>query len=178
VNHTTSYTGYNGSMSLIFRMNRNITSILDRIGIQVSFTEQYVPVDVFGEVRFSSVDFDSFYAIQLMNTTRWNVKNPVTGILIPTFNYTTTSTTVALPIINDTDPTNGYAAVSFGYQVLSVQNIAFAPNYQLTNLFGDFAGMFGVLCGIDTIKFMAGMRLIPKVVHRKNIFLMQDHFSG
>jgi len=149
-------------MSLIFKISSDVTQIGDRIGLQVSFTNQTNPPDVYGEIRFAPVLFDSFYAMQQLVTSNW------TG---PThYTTTTTSSTIHLPIINDSNPFASYAAVSFAYQELNIQTINYSPTYTWTNFFGEFAGMFGTLCGLDALKLLGGMRLIPKAWRKKKFW--------
>jgi len=174
-NVLTNITGYAGSQALVFQVSRNVTQIQQRIGLQVSFSNGTTPPNLYDEVRYSPIDYDSFYALQQLLTVvvNYSIGDNTTSLV-----FTTTSSTIHLPLLNETDPTVGYVGVSFAYQELSIESITYQVQYGFTNFFGDFAGMFGTLCGLDVLKLMAGARLIPKAIHRKSCFVLQDHFNG
>jgi hypothetical protein len=73
---------------------------------------------------------------------------------------------------------SGIAGVSFAYQFLSVQTIHYAPAYGLVNFWGDFAGMVGTLMGLDAIKVLSAIRIIPVAVKKRSFFTIQEHFNG
>jgi len=166
----TQSTGYSGSMSIVFSISTDITGFDERIGIQTTFSVQGSPPDLYNEIRFAPIGYDSFYALQQINTTYYNQTSTIV--------YQTSGSMVVLSKSYNSSNNVGYVAVSFAYQELSVTNIVYSPQYTLVNFLGDFAGMIGTLCGLDAVKVLAGVRLVPKCIRRRNFGLLQEHFNG
>jgi hypothetical protein len=93
-------------MSIIFQVSTNVTSskhkiecinflVGDRIGIQATFANSGDIPDVFNEVRFAPIGFDSFYALQQIITTYDSGAPP------PSVFFQTTASSTNLPITLD-----------------------------------------------------------------------------
>jgi len=162
--------GYGGSMSLIFSVSSLVVNEGDRVGIQVSFTVPGITPDVYSETKFAPPDYDTFHAMTQVVTSHNSIVDNVTfqssaSLTRLSRNYTDTNTT-------------DYVGITFAYGELSVESIDYSPRYTIVNFFGDFAGMIGTLCGLDAIKVLAGARLIPKLIRRRNFHILQEHFNG
>jgi len=172
-----SQTGYGGSFSALFVVvNPPEDQDLLRIGLQVSLN----PVDpndgdttppVFAEDKFAPPGFDSYFAIQTVRTLYLNE----TGSPSDTRYDATFSTTSLTRKNNDT---HSFISVSWAFQTLNIQQIAYDPQYTLNNFFGDFAGMIGTLMGLDVIKLAAGVHVGITAFKTRNIYPLQEHFNG
>jgi len=146
-------TGYAGAYTALFSVNiSNTNSIPDplssRTGLQVTFgiPEKISPDDIYRENRYAQVGSDTFFSIVTVNTIRnyLDEKNESRNVT----RYETTSSAVNLGNAyypDSVNPTKGYVAVSFSFEIISSQDINYDYGYTLENFWGDWAGMIGTL---------------------------------
>jgi len=169
---TSNYTGYSGAYSAVFSvLNPMVNDPTLRIGLQVSFTEVGIDPDVYDEDKFAPPGFDSYYTIQAVKTQFYN-ETPMRSYT----NFTSLYSTTGL-VQRGTDEIS-YIGISWGFETLNEQNIAYTPQYTLNNFFGDFAGMIGTLMGLDVLKICAGFFVAYEAWQRKSFFHLQEHFNG
>jgi len=150
----------------------------NRAGSQISFFNndgtEIDPAAVYGEVNFCPTDYDSFYALQLVNT----IHNELPSSN-PNFNTTRYSTAVStVSLLYTPNDTQSYIGITFSYQTLSEQVIFFDYAYNVNNMFGDFAGMIGTLMGLDVIKVAGSIPMFYLAWKNRNMVAIEDHFNG
>jgi len=168
---TSSLVGYVGSFSALFVVSNPPEDDTLRIGLQVSLNTMDEEPDVFNEDKFAPPGFDSYFAIQTVNTAFMNNTPPTYDT-----NYVVSYSTTA--IVRKNNETHSYISVSWAFQTLNVETISYIPQYTLNNFFGDFAGMVGTLMGLDVVKVVSGIRVAVGAYRSKNVFPLQDHFNG
>jgi len=179
-------TGYSGSLATVWAVPllERADPPTSRLGLQATFKPigTITPQDIYNEVNFASMGFDTFFSLTYVNTIHNELGED--DPLYNTSNYDTTASTVNLLQLNDPDwnedmnSTVGYVAVSFAYQTLSLQQVTFDIAYNLNNLFGDFSGMIGTLMGLDLIKVMAGLPMGYLAWKARSLRPLQEAFNG
>jgi len=193
-NHDPNYlifsntTGYSGSIATVFSVPI-LTKAFDdppqnRLGLQATFATVGT-IDghmIYNEVNFASAGFDTFFALQYINTIQTQLDSDD-----PEYNtsaYDTTTSQVNLlqtydPNWNDDiNVTLAYIAITIGYQTLSLQQVTFSISYTIINLFGDFSGMIGTLMGLDLIKVCAGLPMFYLAWKIRSVKPLSQAFSG
>jgi len=173
--YNSSQTGFGGSFSALFLVTQPPSNYLFRTGLQVTFDAPGTVPDVYNEIRFAPPGYDSFYGIQVVSTTYENESNP--NNQGPFFSYNTlySATTLPFGVANKTD---ALVSISFAFQTLNLQDIDYASTYKITNLFGDFSGMIGVLMGIDVIKLSASIPVMILACRKRKLKYVTEHFTG
>jgi len=177
----TNSTGYLGSINTLWKIQ--LTEETDPPenfnGLQVTLTPQAdVTADtIFNEVQFAGVGVQAFYALQLQNFVRYDLKED--DPLFNTSYYIASNYFVNLATpsrIVSTNETYGYVGVSFGYQGLGKQTIAYLPPYSIDKFFGDFAGMIVLLTGLNLLKAASGAVLTVFSIIRGTFTPIVLHF--
>jgi len=181
-------TGYSGSIATVWAIplleRVDPPDTMNRMGIQVTFKPigTILAGDIYGEVNFASVGFDTFFSLTYVNTIHNELDSG--DPMYNTSNYATSASTVNLlsPIDidwnDDLNTTEAYVAISFAYQTLSLQQVTFDIAYNINNLFGDFSGMIGTLMGLDLIKVTAGLPLFYLAWKARSTKPLADAFNG
>jgi len=178
----TNNTGYSGSISAVFSIIEFPAAITQRAGCQATYkfldpNDTVTPTEIYNEVNFAPVGFDTFYALRLILTEHLELQPTDPNYNKSRFSSTSSLTSILVPPMNATDKT-GYVGVSFSYQTLSKEEDTFQTGYSLNNLFGDFAGMIGTLMGLDSIKVASGLPIIWLSIRMRNVNPLEDHFNG
>jgi len=173
--YNSSQTGFGGSFSVLFSITTPPSTYLYRTGLQATFDAVGVVPDVYNEIRFAPPGYDSFYGIQVVATTFNNVTNSSDQGPFFTYNTLYSATTLSNQPSNSSEL---YVSVSFAFQTLNLQDISYDSTYKLTNLFGDFSGMVGVLMGIDVIKLSASIPVMILACRKRKLSYVTEHFTG
>eukprot|EP01112_Ceratiomyxa_fruticulosa_P009450 TRINITY_DN245_c0_g1_i1.p1 TRINITY_DN245_c0_g1~~TRINITY_DN245_c0_g1_i1.p1 ORF type:complete len:297 (-),score=62.51 TRINITY_DN245_c0_g1_i1:150-1040(-) len=163
--------GYSGSFSALFAVNQPPLDDTLRIGLQVSLTTTDEEPDVFNEDKFAPPSFDTYFAIQTIQTVFENTTD-----MPDQFRFETVQSLTQLTRPNTQN--TSYISVSWSFQTLSVQVITYSPQYTIQNFFGDFAGMIGTLMGLDVVKVASGFIVAYTAIKSRSIFPLQEHFNG
>jgi len=156
-------TGYGGSISLKFEVLIPGPLVSGaRIGLQATFHSQQEIPDVYNEPNYCFAGADTFYTIQEVQTIFLNKSSATTYQVHPSSLQLTAY---------DISPNTSIATITitFGYLSLTTQVISETITYGVAQFLGDFAGMAGLLMGLDTIKFFRGILALTKAVPRRTI---------
>jgi len=175
-------TAYSGSLSSVFSIQLLNYSIENRAGCQATFgfigpdqnVSSITPTEIYNEVNFAPVAFDTFYGFKLVLTEHLEISNTSD----PNYNKTRFDVTSSLTTLLGTPPPGvGYVGISFSFQSLSKEEDSFSIGYTITDFFSDFSGMIGTLLGLDTIKVTSAVPLIFMSIRWRSIMQLEDHFN-
>jgi len=174
-------TGYSGSIASVWGMYllEQTDPPSNRAGAQVSFMNldgTATSADsIYDEYRFAPVGFDTFFAVQYVNTLHQE-SHLQPGLVRNSSRFDTVNANVNLLALPNA--TFGYVGISFAFQTLSKEVDQFFTGYTIASFFGDFAGMVGTLMGLDLIKVSSSLPLWWVSMKIKSINPIEDHFNG
>jgi len=174
-------TGYSGSIATVWGVYLPPTGDppANRAGAQVSFINldgaPTSPAYIYNEYRFCPVGYDTFYAMQYINTLHTE-DNLAANLLRNSSAYATVNANVNL--LSPGNATFGYIGVSFAFQTLSKQINLFFTGYTLQNFWGDFAGMVGTLMGLDLMKVCSSLPVAWVAFKLRSLGPLEEHYNG
>jgi len=170
--------GYENAVLTTWLLPVAPADLLYRTGIQVTFSEleigeQELEEAIYDEINFAPPGQESFYQIQEVRTV---FKDEHENFINETIRYDQTSSFLEISNPGDLHATHVQISVSFAFKELAYQEIEYIPEYKLENFFGDFAGILGLLTGLDTIKVMTSVPVFIEAIQHKTIFHLREHF--
>jgi len=165
-------TGYGSSFSLIFSVTVPPVDDSLRLAAQATFVPSGEVPDIYNEIKFGPSGMDSFFAL----TDVYEQHLDENGVFQEpeAHRYTAVSSMTFMGVIPPND--TAYIGISFGFQSLSQQVIVYQPEYTLDNFFADFAGVLGVLLGLDWIKLTTSIPVFYKSITSRKTTPMIKHF--
>jgi len=171
-------TGYSGSMATVWGVKPlpSTTPPQNRAAVQATFEIQNKTDAnaIYGEISFAAAGLDTFFGLTLINTVHNDLSTTAPNYNVTNYNKETSS----VKLLSPKNASMAYVGVSFSFQMLSVQYITFTMGYTLNNYFGDFAGMIGVLMGMDVIKLSMGIPTAFIAFKEKSLVPLEELFNG
>jgi len=160
-----STTGYAGSVSIYFKIPKTDRM---RSGLQVTFHEVGSEPMVFAETNFAEPSVDNFFSLRHFSTTRFRTTKQFPSLHTSSWEHVYSSVDLA-----EEDPT--MVVVSVAYSDLNVNEVKEEARDGV-NMFAAIFHVFLILLGIDFIKIVRGLLLIPEAIKERQFKLIFEEF--